>query len=64
MVFNRIPSDASKEKPNIKISDKDKKDRIKFISNLDTIEDKDQKYNTIKNKNRIFDLKVDLHGLN
>lgn len=54
----------AKKKPNIKISDKDKKDWIKFISNLDTIEDKDQK-NTIpiKNKNRIFDLKVDLHGL-
>ena len=36
----------AKKKPNIKISDKDKKDWIKFISNLDTIEDKDQK-NTI-----------------
>ena len=54
----------AKKKPNNKISNKDKKDWINFISNLETVEDKDQN-NTLqlKKNNKLFDLKVDLHGL-
>ena len=54
----------AKKKQNIKISDKDKKDWFNFITNTETVEDKDQKnISPLNKKNRIFDLKVDLHGL-
>ena len=55
-----------KKKPNIKPTEEDLKDWQSFIENINSIEDKDAPLdNSIieKNKDRLFDIRKDLHGL-